>query len=96
MGGAMDLVQGAKKVCIMMQHSAKGKSKVLKKCGFELTGIHCVDMLVTDKGMFTWKNGAHSMTLDELAPGVSLEELRSLTEAEFEVSPTLKEYQISI
>jgi 3-oxoacid CoA-transferase subunit B len=96
MGGAMDLVQGAKKVCIMMQHSAKGKSKVLKKCGFELTGIHCVDMLVTDKGMFSWKNGCHSMTLEELAPGVSLEELKALTEAEFIVSPTLREYQISI
>lgn len=96
MGGAMDLVQGAKKVCIMMQHSAKGKSKVLKKCGFELTGTHCVDMLVTDKGLFSWMNGSHNMTLEELAPGVTLDELRAVTEAEFVVSPNLKEYSIDI
>jgi len=80
----------------MMQHTAKGKSKVLKKCGYEVTGIHCVDILVTDKGLFSWKDGRHTMVLDELAPGVTLEEIKRITEAEFEVSPNLKEYNIAI
>lgn len=68
----------------------------MKKCDYEVTGIHVVDYLITDKGLFSWKEGSHGMVLEELAPGVSLEELRSLTEAEFSVSPNLREYDISI
>lgn len=71
----MDLVSGAKKKIIMMQHTSKGQSKVLKKCDYEVTGIHVVDILVTDKGLFSWNEGSHNMVLEELAPGVSLEEL---------------------
>ena len=71
----MDLVSGAKKKIIMMQHTAKGQPKVLKKCDYEVTGVHVVDVLVTDKALFTWKDGSHGMILEELAPGVTLEEV---------------------
>lgn len=69
---------------------------MLKKCSFELTGIHCVDVLVTEKGLFTWKEGSRTMTLEETGPGVTIEEIRATTDANFEISPTLHEYNITI
>lgn len=83
MGGAMDLVNGVKKVIIMMEHTDKhGNSKVKKQCTLPLTGAKCVDLLVTELGVFRFDNG--KMTLIELQPNVSLEELTSKTEASFE------------
>ena len=83
MGGAMDLVNGVKKVIIMMEHTDKhGNSKVKKQCTLPLTGAKCVDLLVTELGVFRFDNG--KMTLIELQPNVTLEELKSKTEATFE------------
>jgi 3-oxoacid CoA-transferase subunit B len=92
MGGAMDLVGGVKKVVVVMEHSAKGESKLLDRCNLPLTGAGVVDMVITDLGVFTIdrKNGS-GMTLVELAPDVSLDEVKSKTGASFKVANTLKQ-----
>ncbi len=90
MGGAMDLVAGARKVVVTMEHcTRKGGLKVLKECTLPLTGKACVDLLITDLAVFQIDRG-RGMTLIELAPGVTEEEVRSKTEAHYEVSPDLK------
>ena len=90
MGGAMDLVAGVKKVVVIMEHSAKSEAKLLHKCTLPLTGAGVVDMVITDLGVFTIdKKGASGMTLIELAPGTSLDEIRAKTEARFQVDPKL-------
>lgn len=82
MGGAMDLVAGVKRVVVIMDHVAKdGKPKLVKKCHFPLTGVKCVNRLFTDLAVFDFEDG--KCFLERLAPNVSLEELRSKTEAEF-------------
>lgn len=84
MGGAMDLVNGVKKVIIMMEHTDKyGKSKLKKQCTLPLTGARCVDLLVTELGIFSFKEG--KCKLMELQPNVSLEEVKAKTEADFEI-----------
>jgi acetate CoA/acetoacetate CoA-transferase beta subunit len=80
MGGAMDLVTGAKRVIIAMQHTAKGKPKIVKKCGLPLTSARPIDLLVTELAVITFPNG--KATLMETAPGVSAEQVVSATEAE--------------
>lgn len=91
-GGAMDLVASAKKVVAVLQHTdKKGNSKIRKKCSLNLTGKGCVDVVITDKAVFTVTDGA--MTVTEIAPGLSVEDLRAMTEAEFTVSPDLCEYR---
>jgi 3-oxoacid CoA-transferase subunit B len=90
MGGAMDLVAGVKKVVVVMEHTAKDEFKLLHKCKLPLTGAGVVDMVITDLGVFTIdKKGTHGMTLIELAPGVTREEIRAKTEADYVVSPKL-------
>ena len=87
MGGAMDLVAGVKRVVVVMEHEAKGQPKLLKECNLPLTGARCVDLVITDLGVFeVARHGAPKMTLIELADGVSLEEIKAKTEAEFEVA----------
>jgi 3-oxoacid CoA-transferase subunit B len=87
MGGAMDLVAGVKKVVVVMEHSAKNEAKLLKTCTLPLTGAGVVDMVITDLGVFTIdKKGGSGMTLVERAPGVSLDEIKSKTEAAFKVA----------
>jgi 3-oxoacid CoA-transferase subunit B len=90
MGGAMDLVGGVKKVVVVMEHSAKGASKLLHRCNLPLTGAGVVDMVITDLGVFTIdrKNGS-GMTLVELAPEVTLDEVKSNTQANFKVANSL-------
>ena len=89
MGGAMDLVGGVKKVVVLMEHSAKGESKLLHRCNLPLTGAAVVDMVITDLGVFTLDRAGAGLTLIELAPDVTLDEIRSKTEASFKVANTL-------
>ncbi len=84
MGGAMDLVHGAKKVIVIMEHCNKyGESKVKKECSLPLTGKGVVHQLITDLAVFEFSNNA--MKLVELQEGISLDQVKEKTEAEFEV-----------
>lgn len=84
MGGAMDLVHGAKKVIVIMEHCNKyGESKAKKECSLPLTGKGVVHQLITDLAVFEFSNNA--MKLVELQEGVSLDQVKEKTEAEFEV-----------
>ncbi len=91
MGGAMDLVAGVKRVVVVMEHEARGESKLLKKCNLPLTGANVIDMVITDLGVFSidkkgGKDGkGGGMTLIELASGVTLDEITAKTDAEFKV-----------
>jgi 3-oxoacid CoA-transferase subunit B len=92
MGGAMDLVGGVKKVVVCMEHSAKNEPKLLHRCSLPLTGARVVDMVITDLGVFTVdKKHGGGMTLVELAPDVTLDEIKSKTGASFKVANTLKQ-----
>jgi 3-oxoacid CoA-transferase subunit B len=85
MGGAMDLVAGVKRVIVVMEHANKhGQSKVLKRCTLPLTGAGCVDMVITDLCVFDVDRKGGGMKLVELAPGVTLDEVKSKTEAAFD------------
>ena len=87
MGGAMDLVAGVKRVVVVMEHEARGESKVLKQCTLPLTGSRVVDLVITDLAVFTVaKRGDVALTLIELAPGVTVDEVRAKTEADFSVA----------
>ena len=93
MGGAMDLVTGVKTVIIGTLHrSKKGAPKLLKKCTLPLTGVDVVDMVVTEYCVMRFPDG--KMTLTELAPDISEEELRTVTEADFAVSDDLEEMAV--
>lgn len=86
MGGAMDLVAGAENIIVAMSHASKtGESKILKKCSLPLTGVNCVKLVVTDLAVLRLENGKFHLL--ERAPGVSVEEIRKLTEAEL-IIPT--------
>jgi 3-oxoacid CoA-transferase, B subunit len=82
MGGAMDLVAGVKRVIVVMEHVAKGdEKKILSACSLPLTGTRVVDMIITDLGVLTVdKHGNGGLTLIEVAPGVSIQEIRAKTE----------------
>jgi 3-oxoacid CoA-transferase subunit B len=87
MGGAMDLVAGVPRVVVLMEHTAGGKPKLLKRCTLPLTGAGVVDLLITDLGVFTIARPG--LTLVDVAPDVTVDELRSKTEAEFAVASGL-------
>ena len=94
MGGAMDLVAGARKIIAILQHTDKtGASKVLRRCTLPLTGKGAVKVIITDKAVFEVTPGG--LVLKELAPGLTEGDLRGLTDAEFTVSPSLREYQLA-
>lgn len=83
MGGAMDLVAGVKKVIVTMEHTAKGDApKILKECTLPLTGLRCIDMVITDLCVLVMDEGKQRFRLTELAPGVTVEDVLSKTEAE--------------
>ena len=85
MGGAMDLVAGVRRVVVVMEHSEKsGAPKLVKRCSLPLTGAGVVDLLITDLGVFEVNRGA-GVALTEMAPGVTVDEIRAKTEAEFSV-----------
>ncbi|MFM1959658.1 MAG: hypothetical protein RL588_1175 [Pseudomonadota bacterium] len=84
MGGAMDLVAGVKRVIVVMEHCEKsGRSKLVRECTLPLTGKGVVDLLITDLGVFEINRGRSAVRLVELAPGVTLDEVRARTEADF-------------
>ncbi|MEB3287371.1 MAG: CoA transferase subunit B [Vampirovibrionales bacterium] len=90
MGGAMDLVAGAENIIVAMAHANKaGESKILKRCALPLTGVQCVKKVVTDLAVLELRQGAFHLL--ERAPGVSVEEIQSLTEAELVVPKDVPE-----
>jgi 3-oxoacid CoA-transferase subunit B len=90
MGGAMDLVAGVKRVVVVMEHTAKGKPKLLKSCTLPLTGTQVVDLVITDLGVFEIdKAGGGGMTLVEVADDVTLDQVAENTEAAYRVAPGL-------
>jgi len=92
MGGAMDLVTGAKRVVIAMQHTAKGKPKIMRRCTLPLTSARSVDLVVTELAVIAFKDGRP--TLVETAPGVSVEQVLAATEAELIVPAHVPSMQI--
>lgn len=94
MGGAMDLVVGARKIIAVLQHNDKsGESKVLKKCTLPLTGRGVVKVIITEKAVFHVT--PEVLLLKEIAPGMSEEDLRKITEAEFTTAPDLCAYRLA-
>jgi len=94
MGGAMDLVVGAKKVIVAMEHlNKKGEPKILKRCNLPLTAANQVNLIVTEKAVFEIiKDG--TLVLTEIAPGLELTDIEKTTQAEFVVSKNLKTIEI--
>ena len=88
MGGAMDLVAGVKRVVVLMEHTAGGKPKLLTRCNLPLTGAGVVDLVITDLGVFEVADD--KLRLVDVASDVTVEEIRSKTDAAFTVSPDLK------
>ena len=89
MGGAMDLVTGAKRVIIAMQHTAKGKPKVVNKCSLPLTSARPIDLLVSEMAVIAFPDGR--ATLLETAPGVTVEQVIAATEAKLALSDKISE-----
>jgi 3-oxoacid CoA-transferase subunit B len=90
MGGAMDLVAAARRVVVAMEHTTRtGEPKILKKCTLPLTGKKVVDTIVTEMGYMRVK--PEGLVLEEIAPGVTVEEVQAATQAKLIVSPKLKE-----
>ena len=88
MGGAMDLVNGAKKVIIAMTHTAKGAPKILKKCNLPLTAVGQVNLIVTEMGVM--EVTSDGLVLREIAPDVTVDEIIELTEANLIIPDNLK------
>ncbi len=93
MGGAMDLVTGAARVVVAMQHAAKGQSKIVHRCTLPLTAARRVDLIVTDLAVIA--PGENGLTLRERAPGVTVDEILAATEAELIVPEVVPEMDFS-
>lgn len=88
MGGAMDLVVGAKKVIIAMEHTSKGQTKIVKKCNLPLTAYREVDLIITERCVFDVT--PQGLVLTELNPMFTIEDIQACTEADFSISPNVK------
>ena len=89
MGGAMDLVAGTDNIIVAMMHTNRaGESKLLDRCTLPLTGINCIRRVITDLGMFSIEGGA--FILEEIAPGVSVDDVKKATAGKLIISPDLK------
>ena len=96
MGGAMDLVAGVQKVIVMMEHvTRKGAPKILKACTLPLTGLRCIDMVITDLCVLKMDYTAQRFVLAELAPGVEVDEVREKTQAEIRIAPELATIEVA-
>ena len=93
MGGAMDLITGAKRVIIAMQHAAKGKSKVVRECTLPLTSVRPVDLVVTELAVISFPEGR--ATLVETAPAVSVAQVIAATEAELVIPRNVPQMALS-
>ncbi len=92
-GGAMDLAVGAKRVFVTMEHVNKeGKPKILKKCSLPLTGLKCVNHIVTEYALLDVTPGG--LVLRELAPGVTVEQVQAITEPQLKIAPDVREMKI--
>ena len=90
MGGAMDLVAGARRVIVAMQHTdKKGNSKLLEKCTLPLTGLNCVNRIVTDYAVIDVVP-EEGFVLKEVAEGVSPEHIQEITSAPLKIDPKIK------
>lgn len=92
MGGAMDLVSGAKRVIVAMQHTAKGKPKIVTQCSLPLTAVRAVDLVVTELAVISFPGGR--ATLAETAPGVSVEQVVAATEAKLAIPGKVPQMQL--
>jgi acetate CoA/acetoacetate CoA-transferase beta subunit len=92
MGGAMDLVSGAKRVIVAMQHTAKGKPKIVTQCSLPLTSVRPVDLVVTELAVISFPGGR--ATLAETAPGVSVEQVVAATEAKLAIPGNVPQMQL--
>ncbi len=88
MGGAMDLVAGAKKVVVATTHTNRGKPKIMNACNLPLTGTKCVDIIVTELGLFEVTE--KGLILKERQKNATLEEIKENTDADYQVAPDLK------
>ena len=93
MGGAMDLVAGAKRVIVTMEHTTKdSRPKILRKCSLPLTGLAVVNRIITELAVLDVLQG--KLILKEIADGLSIKELKKTTDAHFEVSPSLRAIEV--
>ena len=89
MGGAMDLLVGAKEVIVAMEHTAKGKPKILKKCTLPYTAVHCITKIITE--MCVMEVTENGLVMTEINPEFTVDDVKAATEADFTVAEDLKD-----